>query len=437
MGTNLLEVLTPLIAYMLLFVRTPSEQQRPFAEIRGAVERLIQEQRAAVRRNNLPTEDYENACFAVVAWLDEMVMGHSQSNPQLFDQWRRSPLQVELYSMANAGEEFFTRLARLTPAQNQITEVYFLALCLGFRGRYYDDAQDYQLVELRQQYSQRLATPVIDLFEIEKRQERVTPEPYGVQPPAHQPIGRRLSPYWLAAPLVGLAALLLYLLWPTPPRQQDVERAVSGFPCAQITAGINGREVNLTGHVESDQQRTDVLQKVQMVKGVKGVTDNLTKIPPPLCEAMEVLGPLQMAAKNDGSNLRVQPQKGCNAAYYKGETMTIDATAKNPLRYVYIDYYNADDNSVVHLYPNNVHSKEPIEQANSITVGSEVLDPVEQPFGLELLTVISSPQPIFSPPRRGLEDAESYVSSLRHILQADAGAPGMGASYCLVTTLDH
>jgi type VI secretion system protein ImpK len=233
---SLREVFTPLIAYMLFFARSAAAQQLPFADLRATIERLLDDQRTAVKRHDLSLQDYENACFAIVAWLDEMVMRCAHdANTTLFGEWRHSPLQVELFKTANAGEEFFDRLARLTPAQKEVTELYYLALCLGFRGRYYDENQTVQLVDLRRQYATYLPAPLIDLLDFEKHQQHVTPEPYSVAAPVAKPPEKTRSPYWWAVPIAALLALLLYLLWPSGPDPQKVQEAAASFECAEIS----------------------------------------------------------------------------------------------------------------------------------------------------------------------------------------------------------
>jgi type VI secretion system protein ImpK len=184
MGLSLREVFTPLFTYVLLFVRSPRQQQRAVAAVRGDINRLLDEQGALVKRHDLAAPDYDLARFAAVAWADELILRNTHdSNREFSQQWKRAPLQVELYNTANAGEEFFEKLATLRPAQKDVREIYHLCLCLGFRGRYYDDSQEYQLVELRRQMAPQLPIPPPDLLELDKQKERVAPQPYTVPAP--------------------------------------------------------------------------------------------------------------------------------------------------------------------------------------------------------------------------------------------------------------
>ena len=443
MQPTLREVLTPLIAYVLLLEKIPAEQQRSCAEVRGRIDKLIAEQRLVVKRYDISTQDYESACFAAVAWIDEIILRAThESNRALYDKWRRSPLQAALFGTANAGQEFFDRLDELGPDQKELCEVYFLALSLGFRGKYYDDAQENQLIDLRRQCAARLREPVSDLLDLEKRQRRITPEPYSMQPPVPKPVERRWPRWWLAAPIAALAAVLLFILWPWGPDQTEIRDALKSFECSQITVdGIDHGVVKLVGHVESDQQKEAVRQKLQAIRGVKGVSDDLNVIERPFCEVMEVLDPPKQASLQAGFNLQVQPSKGCSMTYYYGDRLVVDVTADKPLHYVYIDYYTADRATVVHYFPNAYQPNNAIA-GSSLTLGAENgsgqwhMD-INPPYGTEMLTVVSSPKPLFAQMRPDLtEPSEVYLTVLRHELPANSPGSDVAAAYCFVTTRD-
>jgi type IV/VI secretion system ImpK/VasF family protein len=441
-ASSLREVFTPLITYTLLFTRTPEEQLRPFAEVRATIEKLLAQHREAVKRSEIAPQDYENGCFAVVAWVDEMILSHSaEPNRALHDEWRRSPLQVGLFNTANAGEEFFERLARLTPAQKEVHEIYYLVLCLGFRGRYYDEAHEPQLVELRRHCAAHLPVPAIDLFDFEKRQEHLTPQPYEAKTPSAKAASNPVSPYWLALPLAVAAALLLYLLWPSGPNPHEVEDVVRSFECAQVSvASMERGLVKLNGHIESNEQRELLRQKVGMVHGVKGVSDDLTIIPRPFCEVMETLEPARASNEKAGFQLEMRPSKGCDATYRPHEKLVVEVTARKALNYLYIDYYAADKESVSHIFPNSKRSDDTIKDAQAATIGGASDNQqweVQTPFGLEMVTVLSSPKPLFTPARELSEEAEEYLALLRRHLQLNGSGAGIAATYCFITSTDQ
>jgi len=104
------------------------------AQMKQALLRAEQEGRSG----GYKPEDVRQVLFAVVAFLDESVLG--SRNP-IFADWPRLPLQTELFGRQIAGEMVFrdlqSTLARPDSAEVcDLLEVYALCLLLGFRGRY-------------------------------------------------------------------------------------------------------------------------------------------------------------------------------------------------------------------------------------------------------------------------------------------------------------
>jgi len=88
------------------------------------------------REARISDEAMDRAKYAIVAFLDEIIL--SSPWPQK-EQWLSRPLQYEFFREHVAGVEFFKRLEdlRRTAATNQdILEVYYLCLILGFEGQY-------------------------------------------------------------------------------------------------------------------------------------------------------------------------------------------------------------------------------------------------------------------------------------------------------------
>jgi type VI secretion system protein ImpK len=82
--------------------------------------------------------DIRDASFAVVAFLDETIL--SSKDPKA-DEWRKKPLNIDLFGQAIAGDVFFDKLLdierrRDAPELADLLEVYLLCLLLGFEGRF-------------------------------------------------------------------------------------------------------------------------------------------------------------------------------------------------------------------------------------------------------------------------------------------------------------
>lgn len=175
---------------------------------RAQIHRQIADAGREGRQAGYRDEDLGYAMYAVVAFLDESVLG--LSNPA-FASWQGRPLQEELFGVHVGGDVFFDYLGSLLAQQDSedlgdVLEVYQLCLLLGFRGRYGtsrpEDLQSWT-ARLRDRLAQirgatgRMVTPWEP-----PRSERV------VQ--ASDPWQRRLR---VAALAVFGATLVLYLLF--------------------------------------------------------------------------------------------------------------------------------------------------------------------------------------------------------------------------------
>jgi type VI secretion system protein ImpK len=82
--------------------------------------------------------EIRDAEFAVVAFLDEAIL--SSKEPKA-EEWRKKPLNIELFGQAVAGDVFFDKLLDIERRRDSaqladLLEVYLLCLLLGFEGRF-------------------------------------------------------------------------------------------------------------------------------------------------------------------------------------------------------------------------------------------------------------------------------------------------------------
>lgn len=107
--------------------------------LRRRIKELLDRFERDAREAGIEAEEVKNAQFALVALIDEAVVG---SNFAQRDVWIANPMQVELFNRFDAGDEFFRRLEglRQRPQANlQSLEVYYFCLVLGFKGKYFQE----------------------------------------------------------------------------------------------------------------------------------------------------------------------------------------------------------------------------------------------------------------------------------------------------------
>jgi len=93
---------------------------------------------------------WRESLFPVCALIDELLMC-SEWNEK--EEWQKSQLQLAYFGTANAGEEFFRRLAELDREDpertNPVREVYAFCLAMGFKGKYYGPQDAGRLRDIR------------------------------------------------------------------------------------------------------------------------------------------------------------------------------------------------------------------------------------------------------------------------------------------------
>jgi type VI secretion system protein ImpK len=143
---RMIDCFLELIAFVSLKGKDLPSEQPSFEEVRHNVLRLMSDSEACLSRNGFSTEDSDLAKFAVCAWVDETLLSMQWPGRS---QWQKEQLQRLFFKTTRAGEEFFERLNRLGVHQQDVREVYYLCLALGFSGKYIHDEDRFLLDKLR------------------------------------------------------------------------------------------------------------------------------------------------------------------------------------------------------------------------------------------------------------------------------------------------
>jgi type IV/VI secretion system ImpK/VasF family protein len=200
-------------------------------------------------------------------------------------------------------------------------------------------------------------------------------------------------------------------------------------------------------------QREQLRQDLRAVEGISEIRDaGLWLIPPVFCDAVELLRPLQAETRR-GLSVRLENYGGGGAypTYQRDDrlmvTFQVPEFARVPTKmvYVYVDYYatfadkaHLDNTYVGHMFPQAKERQNGFRATQSYTVGQAGAQEweISKPFGLELVTVIASAQPLPVSPRPKVEEAAAYVQELRRAL-GRSGSADMVASYTFIATHDR
>jgi len=167
--------------------------------------------RAAARQardeDGYQTADVRIATFAVVAFLDESALN---SGNAAFADWRRKPLQEELFGAHTAGELFFENVRELlgrpdSTALADLLEIHCLCVILGFTGRHTGGRRG-ELGPILSAMRERIHRIRGDMGDLSPNW---APASYAA-PPARDPWSRGLT---IAAAACSGLAILLFLLY--------------------------------------------------------------------------------------------------------------------------------------------------------------------------------------------------------------------------------
>lgn len=206
---RLIDCFINMITYAAYLVKSGTEKQTAYDQVRADIQRLITESENCLENETVSREDYDQARFAVFAWIDEAVM---RSTWEGKTHWQREQLQRIYYQTADAGEIFFERLNTLGPHQRDVREIYYLCLAMGFTGQYCNEGDEYLLEQLKTSNLKLLTGSSVGIPSIDKRE--LFPEAYPAESAEAAPLKgkRRFSPYTLlclCAPVVLYGVLFL------------------------------------------------------------------------------------------------------------------------------------------------------------------------------------------------------------------------------------
>lgn len=192
------------IARVLLVAESPAESGFDASRLRA---QLLADLAALDRHpsaQHLDAQELDHARFALAVWADEQLLESSWSGREA---WGHEMLQMQLFRTNRGGDEFYERLSRLRPGENQARLVYFLCLVFGFEGQLVGDEASRRAL-IHQHFDMLRAAGVArDLV----TSDRLSPEAYELEvhlEPPSSGAARRILVGWTL-----LAATFFAIYW--------------------------------------------------------------------------------------------------------------------------------------------------------------------------------------------------------------------------------
>ena len=384
---------------------------------------LLEKSRVSALALGRPAPAVESARFAMVAWVDEILARHPDCRNT-----GGVPLQTQLFNSSNARTEFFHHLSALTASDDEVREVYWHALALGFKGQYYFENDDSgELGKLKALHAEQLALRSTGIGGL--AQEPHTPEPDGAldppDPPASRdPQWRRRALLWAGGALALLAALActLWLMLAGPDDApltlaQRVDQQLQTYACADLSATVApDGEARVRGFVSDAEEMAQVQRDVRAVPGVRAAAFDLQLRIWPHCEVLALLKPYQARNREMALGLAIATPTAPKGRLREGDRVLIEVTNAQRDGYLWVDYYTADG-AVLHLNAGPAQLR--LGAGEAIELGRDIPSSwlTAPPFGTVLVTALSSPMPFGeATDRPPFELASAYLQRLRESL---------------------
>jgi len=198
------------------------------------------------------------------------------------------------------------------------------------------------------------------------------------------------------------------------------------LPCTLLTATPGNGATTLTGLAGTGEAQTALNGAIQSLPSTISVTNKITTINGPYCDALDAIRPYHDIFPNSGTTLSLALADG-KTVLHDGDLITVKQTMPAFGGYLQTDYFSSDG-SILHLYPTAADPRKYAAASSPKTLG----DPthggaawqVSAPYGTDMIISIASTTPLFTTPRPADENASNYLPDLRVALQnaVSAGA---------------
>lgn len=206
-------------------------------------------------------------------------------------------------------------------------------------------------------------------------------------------------------------------------------------PCAALNATLSDGNLKVQGYVSSQFDVKRLERELQALPGARGVDADLSRVSEEKCGVIDLYEPYWRINKagRQGTSIRTRAESG---ELTEGDPLVVQITTPPYESYVNVDYYSLDG-GVVHLVPG------PRVQANqapanyAATIGDLGEWIIAEPFGTELVVVLTTPRPLFEELREEAEPGADYLLALREQLERmgrEAGADKITADFVMINT---
>jgi hypothetical protein len=217
--------------------------------------------------------------------------------------------------------------------------------------------------------------------------------------------------------------------------EESVAAVLDRLSCAAVNASVQGGRVNLRGYVSEKLDMAGLEKNLLALPGARQVSSSLKTVDSGKCAVIDLFAPYWAIHQTAGSGASIQV-RGDNNELTEGDALIVDITTPPRESYVNVDYFSLDG-GVVHMLPGPRASNNQAPANYKATIGDLGEWTIAKPFGNELVTLITTPRPLFDKARDEYEQNTDYLAAVRKRLDRiskESGKQSVSVDFVMINT---
>ena len=213
---------------------------------------------------------------------------------------------------------------------------------------------------------------------------------------------------------------------------------ISEIPCSALRGTIKDNTVQIAGYARKPDIRI-LENSLSALAGAKRVDlSGVATVTRNQCAVIELLSEYWILNQGLATGASITTIKQDNK-FFKGENLILAIETPPHESFVNVDYYSLDGN-VLHMLPSPRLRENQAPPSYHATIGDLGEWTVAEPFGVELIAILTTPEPLFDKPRKEYESQEKYLADLKKRLaqlRAKGTPKPVTADFVLIKTQER
>ncbi len=218
----------------------------------------------------------------------------------------------------------------------------------------------------------------------------------------------------------------------------ELKSLISGIPCSALRGTVKDGRVQITGYAHKLEMHT-LENSLSALAGAERLDlSGVTSLPRNQCAVIELLSEYWILNQDLAQGASITTTKDGNR-FFKGENLVLSIKTPPYESFVNLDYYSLDGN-VLHMLPSRRFRENQAPPSYRATIGDLGEWTVAEPFGIELIAILTTPEPLFETPRTEYESQAQYLADLEKRLaqlREKGAANPVTADFVLIKTQER